>query len=1497
MKKIYLMLLCSVLAFNGFSATWYSFGTGNADDLNSWWSNPGGTGSNPTDFTTPGDIFNMETNLTSNSGTWTLGQQTVLNLNSVYFTVNLYTINVGDLNVNGTTYWDGESFTVINIYGNFSVTGAAYFDNPPSWTYFHLANTSSSTTSPQTLLINTASNGYYTALIVDAGVSAALAGNSDWSQGNEVDIYGTLNLGNYTLNASNDFYFLNGGTLITQNAGGLNGSLSGSYLFFDNATNYIYNGTSAQVTGTYLPGTISSGGSVTVNNSNGVSLSANLTMDPGSSFNMTSGKVNLNGNMLTLNGTVSGHSPVNSFVGSGTSGLSINTTPDLGWLYMDQSIDGSTNALGDYSQNQSTGVTLAGKLLVNNSMTLNSGMLFLNDHQLTLNGTFSGSPSAALSGSPLSAVTIGGTGNLGTLYFDQSIPGTTNALSSLTMNSTGSATLGNDIMVGGGDLNLNAGTLSDGGNMITLTGNITGNGTHTSVGSGEINMIAALARISGATLGNVELNNAAGFSLTGAPTINGTLILTAGDLPLGPNSITFGTDAAIGGTPSASSMLVQNGAGVAMKLMNANGSFTYPIGDALLNYTPATVNFTAGTYGPGANVTVKVFNAKQPNNVNTTNYINRYWRITTSAITGAAYSADVTYVPGDVVGTEANIAMGQYPGSLPWKRFGATNVVTHTLSSGTVSDPLSYFSGISNIGPFVTTTPSSTAICYGNSTTLSVATSSGDPALTYSWAPTTGLSVTTGASVLASPTSTTTYTVTITDGNGLTSTSTSTVNVNLLPNQYNVIGGGSYCAGGTGVDVLLDGSDANVRYQLFNGATAMGSALPGISDSLHFGLQTAGGAYTAVATDTLTGCTQTMSGSTTVVVNPLPTLYAVTGGGGYCAGDTGVHVGLSNSGTGIRYQLYNGATAVGSLMDGTGAALDFGLKTDTGVYTITAIDTMTLCSQTMSGSVHVTVNPLPAILTVIGGGPYCAGTGGVHINLSSSVTGINYQLFSGGLPVRGPVAGTGTTLDFGLYTTSGTYTAVATDATTGCTSNMAGGAVISVIPAPNTYTISGGGSYCAGGTGVNVGLGNSDFGVRYQLYNGASAVGTPLNGIDTAISFGLQTASGGYSVIATDTTTGCNSTMTGVANVVITATVTPSVSLATSPGTTVCQGTNVTYSATPSNGGSTPRYTWMVNGAAVSSTGTSYSFTPVNHDVVSVKLTSNATCAIPDTAMNSITMIVDSNRLPVVSVTANPGNSICDGTLVRFNSAIQYGGTTPRLQWLKNGTVVATTPSYSYIPVNGDVISATLNSNFTCRLVSNVFSNSIVMAVDAPVVPAVTIIEKQGPVIGVNRTDTLVASVTNGGTTPLYQWSVNGGIVPGATSNTFIRNNFLDKDSVSIRVTRQDACGLSSFNSVIIYVRNLGIGSAGANTNIAVLPNPNKGEFTVKGSVAGTADEEVTLEVINMLGQVVYTNKTTAHNRSINEHVQLGNNMASGMYLLNIRSGNENSVFHIVLEK
>lgn len=111
-----------------------------------------------------------------------------------------------------------------------------------------------------------------------------------------------------------------------------------------------------------------------------------------------------------------------------------------------------------------------------------------------------------------------------------------------------------------------------------------------------------------------------------------------------------------------------------------------------------------------------------------------------------------------------------------------------------------------------------------------------------------------------------------------------------------------------------------------------------------------------------------------------------------------------------------------------------------------------------------------------------------------------------------PLSGSGTRLDFGLLTPAGTYSVTATNAVTGCVSDMNGTATVTINPLPVAYTVTGTGGYCTGGTGLLVGLSGTDAGISYQLYRGGVAVGSAIAGTGGSISFGYQTVAGSYTV-------------------------------------------------------------------------------------------------------------------------------------------------------------------------------------------------------------------------------------------------------------------------------------------------------------------------------------------------------------------------------------------------
>src|SRR5437016_311975 len=133
-------------------------------------------------------------------------------------------------------------------------------------------------------------------------------------------------------------------------------------------------------------------------------------------------------------------------------------------------------------------------------------------------------------------------------------------------------------------------------------------------------------------------------------------------------------------------------------------------------------------------------------------------------------------------------------------------------------------------------------------------------------------------------------------------------------------------------------------------------------------------------------------------------------------------------------------------------------------------------------------------------------------------------------------------------------------------------------------------------------------------------------------------ANGDVVTVVMTSSLACANPTTATSNAVtmiVTATVAPSVSISAAPGNTICTGTQVTFTATPTNGG-TPSYQWKLNGTNVGSNSATYQNSSLaNGDVVTVVMTSSLACANPTTATsNAITMRAEERRVRKESISA-----------------------------------------------------------------------------------------------------------------------------------------------------------------------------------------------------------------------------------------------------------------------
>lgn len=343
--------------------------------------------------------------------------------------------------------------------------------------------------------------------------------------------------------------------------------------------------------------------------------------------------------------------------------------------------------------------------------------------------------------------------------------------------------------------------------------------------------------------------------------------------------------------------------------------------------------------------------------------------------------------------------------------------------------------------------------------------------------------------------------------------------------------------------------------------------------------------------------------------------------------------------------------------------------------------------------------------------------------------------------------------------------------------------LVSPIPIPVAFEVTGGGSYCQGDIGLPVGLSDSEPGVTYTLIKDGVAQVPTLVGTGSAITFGNQ-LNGTYTVTGTNITV--SNTMNGNAVIIEIPTVNVSVTISGSSNN-ICEGTSVTYSATPVGGGTTPAYQWYVNSLPATS-GDTYTYIPVNGDVVYAEMTSNAACATGSPATsNAITMDVNQFVTSSVSIMASQ-NNVCEGTSITCTANPVNGGTSPVYQWYKNGVAIATGATYVDVHENNDVIYSIMTSNAVCLTNATATSNSITMAIN-PLPAAAGLINGIAEICA--GTTQLEYSVTEILGASSYVWTIPTGatITNGTGTNIITVDYSMSALSGIMQVYGVNSCG------------------------------------------------------------------------------------------------------------
>jgi len=425
-------------------------------------------------------------------------------------------------------------------------------------------------------------------------------------------------------------------------------------------------------------------------------------------------------------------------------------------------------------------------------------------------------------------------------------------------------------------------------------------------------------------------------------------------------------------------------------------------------------------------------------------------------------------------------------------------------------------------------------------------------------------------------------------------------------------------------------------------------------------------------------------------------------------------------------------------------------RTVTNAATFTVTQTANGCTSTASNAVTSAPVTIPNAPTLV-----VANNCGNSVLTASNFTGtLNWSDNVTGNPTR-------------TVTNAASFTV--TQTINGCTSTASNAVTTAPIAIPTAPTLA-----------VANNCGSSTL-------TASNFTGT-LNWSDNVVTTSPRTVTNAATFTVTQTANGCTSVASNAVTSAPNSVVTPTISV-TASQTTICNGTNVTFNAAITNGGSTPVYRWLLNGNVVGTNSATFSSaTLLNNDRIICELTSNATCAQPTTVQsNTITITVTSNLNPSVSISASQ-TTICAGTAVTFTATAANAGTNPTYQWRVNnvnvGTNSATFTSGSFI--NNDLVTCVVIGNSTCALTTNASSNIIAMQVNP--LPSVAAITGNNTVC-INGNTMLTNTTVNG------VWSSQNTNI--ATVNNTGTVTGIAAGNATIQYTLTNSCGTDSKTFVI----------------------------------------------------------------------------------------------------
>ena len=238
-----------------------------------------------------------------------------------------------------------------------------------------------------------------------------------------------------------------------------------------------------------------------------------------------------------------------------------------------------------------------------------------------------------------------------------------------------------------------SGLTVDSGAVLNVKGDLTSSSSISGTGKVLLNGTSTqLVNMNNNTIPSLEVNNTQNVSLSSGVKVQNALTFVNGKIVAGNYNVTLASTATTSGM-GAGKFIETNGTGQVYKELTSNvTSYEMPVGLSTV-YRPVFITSSATTYANGK-VGVKSISGYYSGKTSySTDYLNTYWAVNRSGITGTVTAVGQYADPTDITGTEANLRGCFYDG-YQWSSLSGTNDATLNRVGAPVSVNGGYLYGM-----------------------------------------------------------------------------------------------------------------------------------------------------------------------------------------------------------------------------------------------------------------------------------------------------------------------------------------------------------------------------------------------------------------------------------------------------------------------------------------------------------------------------------------------------------------------------------------------------------------------------------------------------------------------------------------------------------------------------------------------------------------------------------------------------------------------------------